>query len=145
MCWEAQFGDFANGASCIIDNFLSAGERKWGPQSGLVLLLPHGYEGMGPEHSSARLERYLQLCDDDDATFPAALLADPTGEKQVELANWVVGNLTTPANYFHALRGQLHRSFRKPVCGAGGTWRGVCRSFHHEDNLYIERWIERER
>ena len=110
--WEAQFGDFSNVAQPVIDQYIAGGERKWGTKSGLVMLLPHGFDGQGPEHSSARLERFLQLLDDDpyDAAFFEA-----TPAQQAKMSNMTVCNVTLPANYFHLLRRQLHRDFRKPL------------------------------
>lgn len=111
--WEAQFGDFANTAQVMIDQFISAGESKWFQQSGLVMLLPHGYEGQGAEHSSCRLERFLQMSDDDEDDIPS--FAKDFGRNQIQKANWQVVNVTTPANVFHVLRRQVHRNFRKPL------------------------------
>lgn len=113
VCWEAQFGDFANTAQCIIDQFISSGQAKWVRQNGIVLLLPHGYEGMGPEHSSARLERFLQMSNDDADHFPKE--SDTFEIQQLHETNWFVCNLTTPANLFHALRRQIALPFRKPL------------------------------
>eukprot|EP00039_Didymoeca_costata_P019228 m.336714 g.336714 ORF g.336714 m.336714 type:complete len:986 (-) comp17940_c0_seq1:108-3065(-) len=113
VCWEAQFGDFANTAQCIIDQFISSGEEKWGRQNGLVMLLPHGYEGMGPEHSSCRIERFLQMCDDNEDSYPD--FEEDFAINQIRRCNMQVVNCTTPANYFHVLRRQTQRDFRKPL------------------------------
>ncbi|XP_056616415.1 2-oxoglutarate dehydrogenase-like, mitochondrial isoform X4 [Triplophysa dalaica] len=113
VCWEAQFGDFYNTAQCIIDQFISAGQAKWVRHNGIVLLLPHGMEGMGPEHSSARPERFLQMSKDDPDCYP-----EFTGDFEVQQlydCNWIVVNCSTPANYFHVLRRQILLPFRKPL------------------------------
>ncbi|KXJ27697.1 2-oxoglutarate dehydrogenase-like, mitochondrial [Exaiptasia diaphana] len=113
ILWEAQFGDFMNTSQCIIDQFISSGQDKWVRQTGLVLLLPHGYEGMGPEHSSARPERFLQMSNDDPDVFP------PEGElfeaSQLKHSNWQVVNCSNPASYFHVLRRQMAMDVRKPL------------------------------
>ncbi|TGZ62946.1 hypothetical protein CRM22_007190 [Opisthorchis felineus] len=113
VIWEAQFGDFANVAQCIVDQFISSGQQKWVRQSGLVLLLPHGYEGMGPEHSSARIERFLQMSSDDEHHVP--VFTDHFAMQQLHETNWIVANCTTPANLFHILRRQILLPFRKPL------------------------------
>lgn len=110
---QAQFGDFNNTAQCIIDQFISSGQAKWVRQSGLVMLLPHGMEGMGPEHSSARLERFLQMCSDDPDYFPPE--SDEFAIRQLHDINWIIANCSTPANYFHILRRQIALPFRKPL------------------------------
>ena len=107
--WEAQFGDFANNAQCIIDQFISSGENKWLMRSGLVLSLPHGLDGQGPEHSSARMERFLQLCNEDGHHFPSPERL----ERKHQDANMQVVYMTSRANLFHVLRRQLHHDFRK--------------------------------
>jgi len=112
ILWEAQFGDFSNGAQTIIDQFISSGEDKWLRQSGLVMLLPHGYDGQGAEHSSCRLERFLQMVEEDPHFVPP--LAEDE-RMQIQQCNWQIVNCTTPANYFHCLRRQVHRDFRKPL------------------------------
>ncbi|XP_064630056.1 2-oxoglutarate dehydrogenase complex component E1-like isoform X3 [Lineus longissimus] len=119
VCWEAQFGDFSNTAQSIIDQFISSGQSKWVRQSGIVLKLPHGMEGMGPEHSSARLERFLQMSNDDQDYFPILDSEEPVDEdfvmQQIHETNWFVCNITTPANYFHVLRRQIALPVRKPL------------------------------
>ncbi|XP_013188262.1 2-oxoglutarate dehydrogenase complex component E1 isoform X3 [Amyelois transitella] len=113
VLWEAQFGDFNNVAQCIIDQFISSGQAKWVRQSGIVLLQPHGMEGMGPEHSSARLERFLQMSSDDPDYMPPE---SPDYEvRQLHDCNWIVANCSTPASYFHILRRQIMLPFRKPL------------------------------
>lgn len=109
--WEAQFGDFANTGQVVIDQFIAAAESKWKQRSGLVLSLPHGYDGQGPEHSSGRIERYLQMCNEDPRYFPSPEKL----ERQHQDANMQVAYPTTPANLFHLLRRQMHRQFRKPL------------------------------
>lgn len=111
VVWEAQFGDFANNAQCIIDQFIASGEVKWLQRSGLVMSLPHGYDGQGPEHSSGRMERYLQLSNEDPRIFPSP----DKLERQHQDCNMQVVYMTTPANLFHALRRQIKRQFRKPL------------------------------
>ncbi|XP_060651901.1 2-oxoglutarate dehydrogenase-like, mitochondrial isoform X2 [Drosophila nasuta] len=113
VLWEAQFGDFSNTAQSIIDQFISSGQSKWVRQSGLVMLLPHGMEGMGPEHSSCRVERFLQMSSDDPDYFPPE--SDEFAIRQLHDINWIVANCTTPANYYHILRRQIALPFRKPL------------------------------
>lgn len=120
VIWEAQFGDFANNAQCIIDQFISSGQKKWIRQSGIVLLLPHGYEGQGPEHSSARLERFLQMSAEDEDRVTEMKETKPVrytdiAMYQLDKTNWIIANITSPANYFHLLRRQLALPFRKPL------------------------------
>jgi len=112
VLWEAQFGDFVNGAQVMLDQFIAAGEDKWLRQSGLVMLLPHGYDGAGAEHSSCRVERYLQMVEEDPHHIPPMGHDERT---QIQKANWQIINCSTPANYFHCLRRQIHRDFRKPM------------------------------
>ncbi|XP_033064711.1 2-oxoglutarate dehydrogenase-like, mitochondrial isoform X3 [Trachypithecus francoisi] len=113
VLWEAQFGDFHNTAQCIIDQFISTGQAKWVRHNGIVLLLPHGMEGMGPEHSSARPERFLQMSNDDSDAYPA--FTKDFEVSQLYDCNWIVVNCSTPANYFHVLRRQILLPFRKPL------------------------------
>lgn len=118
VLWEAQFGDFNNGAQIVIDQFIASGESKWMRQSGLVLLLPHGYDGAGPDHSSAKIERFLQLVDSHawgPRTGPLKARAAQPFDQYCSNVNMAVVNVTTAANYFHVLRRQQHRAFRKPL------------------------------
>lgn len=111
VIWEAQFGDFANNAQCIIDQFIASGETKWLQRSGIVLSLPHGYDGQGPEHSSGRIERFLQLCNEDSRAFPSPAKLD----RQHQDCNMQVAYMTEPSNLFHILRRQMNRQFRKRI------------------------------
>ncbi|BDD58414.1 2-oxoglutarate dehydrogenase E1 component [Monascus purpureus] len=111
VMWEAQFGDFANNAQCIIDQFIASGESKWLQRSGLVVSLPHGYDGQGPEHSSGRMERWLQLCNEEPRVFPPEDKID----RQHQDCNMQIACMTEPSNLFHILRRQIHRQFRKPL------------------------------
>ncbi|KAF2460394.1 2-oxoglutarate dehydrogenase E1 component mitochondrial precursor [Lineolata rhizophorae] len=111
VMWEAQFGDFANNAQCVIDQFIASGEVKWLQRSGLVMNLPHGYDGQGPEHSSGRMERYLQLCNEDPRIFPP----EDKLQRQHQDCNMQIAYLTKPSNVFHILRRQMNRQFRKPL------------------------------
>lgn len=113
VLWEAQFGDFHNTAQCIIDQFICPGQAKWVRQNGIVLLLPHGMEGMGPEHSSARPERFLQMCNDDPDVFPK--ITEDFAVRQLYDCNWIVVNCSSPANFCHVLRRQILLPFRKPL------------------------------
>jgi probable 2-oxoglutarate dehydrogenase E1 component DHKTD1 len=115
VLWEAQFGDFSNGAQIIIDQFIASGESKWLRSSGLVMLLPHGQDGAGPEHSSARIERFLQLCNGSEWAGLDGFEASSSSEKTIEPLNMIVAQPTTPSNYFHLLRRQMARSFKKPL------------------------------
>jgi 2-oxoglutarate dehydrogenase E1 component len=112
IIWEAQFGDFVNGAQIMIDQFIASGEDKWLRQSGLVMLLPHGYDGQGAEHSSCRVERLLQMVDEDPHYIPKMARDE---RMQIQTHNMQIVNCSTPANYFHCLRRQIHRDFRKPL------------------------------
>uniref|UniRef100_A0A8C7VSP0 2-oxoglutarate dehydrogenase complex component E1 n=1 Tax=Oncorhynchus mykiss TaxID=8022 RepID=A0A8C7VSP0_ONCMY len=113
VLWEAQFGDFHNTAQCIIDQFICPGQAKWVRQNGIVLLLPHGMEGMGPEHSSARPERFLQMCNDDPDVLPS--ITEDFAIRQLHDCNWIVVNCSNPGNFFHVLRRQILAPFRKPL------------------------------
>ena len=113
VLWEAQFGDFVNGAQVMIDQFIASGEDKWMRQCGMVMLLPHGYDGQGAEHSSCRVERFLQAVDDDEDVIPENMEEDY--RNQIQHHNLQIVNCSTPANYFHVLRRQVHRQFRKPL------------------------------